>query len=316
MEEKVVAEVPTHVLSLSGVPHREDINSKPPLLVIIPGSPGMGHFYVPFASKLFDLGLGRYDVSVVSHAGHSPGHYKGLANHEAPEENMRGGLSLQQQRDWYSLEDQITHKLAFIEKEGEGRDSIVLIGHSIGCWMILHMLQRMDTKRIAKIFLLFPTIEKMSASPNGQSMLQYLWSWLRKPFTGLVWLSSRFIPNLVKEKVLSMHFHTTPREHLQPIVQGVINIDEKSIYNILQMAKQEMSEVNDLPLHSIDRNVDKISFYYGVGDNWNMETSYRDMAARFPGKDVHLCEQNIQHAFVECSSDEMAEYVHSKLLLS
>ena len=311
---KDVGGVPTHVLSLKSGSHSVGggHTHPPPLLVIIPGSPGMGHFYIPLANKLFSMGQGRYDVSVVSHAGHSPGHYKATTSCqtcESFEEPSSHGTT-----DWYCLEDQIVHKLAFIEEEGKARDSIVLIGHSIGCWMILQMLQRMDTAKITKVFLLFPTIEKMGVTPNGQSILSYLWSSLRKPFTGLVWLSSRLIPNVVKESVLSVHFRTTPRHHLQPITQGVMNIDEKSMYNILQMAKQEMSEVVEPPLKAIDENIDKIVFYYGVGDNWNVESCYRDMAARYPGKQIHLCESNINHAFVECSSDEMAEFIYSKLL--
>ena len=95
--------------------------------------------------------------------------------------------------------------------------------------------------------------------------------------------------------MLSVHFRTTPRHHLQPITQGVKNIDEKSMYNILQMAKQEMSEVVEPPLRAIDKNIDKI----GVGDNWNVESCYRDMVARYPGKQVHLCENNIDHAFCD-----------------
>lgn len=314
MEVKLVAGVPTHVLSLRSSSYAEESDPKLPLLVIIPGSPGMGHFYHPFASKLFAMGQGGYDVSVVSHAGHSPGHYKDTTNPQAPGDSIRESPS-DRTTDWYCLEDQIAHKLAFIEEEGKCRDSIILIGHSIGCWMILQMLQHIDTTRITKIFLLFPTIEKMSLTPNGQSMLTYLWSSLRKPFIGLVWLSSRVIPNVVKELVLGLHFHTTPEEHLQPITEGVTNINEKSIYNILHMAEQEMGEVIDAPFSAIDKNIDKIVFYYGVGDNWNVETCYRDMAARYPGKQVHLCEHNIQHAFVECSSDKMADYVYSKLLL-
>ena len=55
--------VPTHVFSLEATAENDT------LLYIIPGSPGMGHFYIPFASRLFQLGKGAYDVSVVSHAG-------------------------------------------------------------------------------------------------------------------------------------------------------------------------------------------------------------------------------------------------------
>ena len=191
------------------------------------------------------MGQGRYDVSVVSHAGHSPGHYKATTScqtRESFEEPSSHGTT-----DWYCLEDQIMHKLAFIEEEGKARDSIFLIGHFIGCWMIF---QRMDTAKITKVFLLFPTIEKMGVTPNGQLMLSYLWSSLRKPFTGLVWLSSRLIPNVVSvECPLSHHSQTSPAAH---------------------------HTGSDEP--ALTRRA--------------CTTSYK-------------CESNIDHAFVECSSDEM-----------
>ena len=179
--------------------------------------------------------------------------------------------------------------------------------------MILEILKQLNSTRVIKVFLLFPTIEKMALTPNGQSVMKYLWSSLRNPFTGLIWLSTRLIPESVKKCVLSMHFNSTPREHLEPIMQGVMNIDEKSIYNILRMAGQEMRVVVDPPLDVIDDNINKIVFYYGVGDKWNVEDCYRNMAARYSGKEVNLCQRNIPHAFVECSSDFMADYVHSKL---
>ena len=305
-EVKDVGRIPTRVLSLKnrvGDGHTHPL----PLLVIIPGSPGMRHFYIPSCSPWAREGM-MFQLSPMldtpldtTRLPPAARHLKATKSHLLME--LQIGTVLKTK----------SHKLAFNEEEGKARDSIVLIGHSIGCWMILQMLQRMNTARIAKVFLLFPTIEKMGVTPNGRSILSYLWSSLRKPFTGLVWLSSRLIPNVVKESVLSVHFRTTPRHHLLPITQGVMNIDEKSMYNILQMAKQEMGEVVEPPLKAIDENIDKIVFYYGVGDNWNVESCYRDMAARYPGKQILLCESNIDHAFVECSFDEMAEFIYSKL---
>ena len=50
-----------------------------------------------------------------------------------------------------------------------------------------------------------------------------------------------------------------------------MDIDSKSIYNILCMAKQEMDEVNQLPVDTISEHIDKLFFYYGVGDRWTIE---------------------------------------------
>ena len=88
----------------------------------------------------------------MSHAGHSPGFYK-----QSDDEG----------RDWYNLEDQIAHKLAFIEERARHKKSLYLIGHSIGCYMILKMINHIDPSRVKKAFFLFPTTEKMAATPDG-----------------------------------------------------------------------------------------------------------------------------------------------------
>ena len=311
MSLKVVDGVPTHIFSLKCKTSEEGGSSRVPLIVIIPGNPGMGHFYVPFASKLFELGQGKFDVSVISHAGHSPGHYKDAKMHTSSTSQDLHSEST----DWYTLQDQVSHKLAFIRDEASNRESLILIGHSIGCWMVLNMMHQLLPPQISKIFLLFPTVEKMAESPNGSSFRSMVWNSLRIPFTGLVWVASNFIPDFMKSFILNRYFHTTPINHLAFVTQGAKNIDEKSVYNITKMTKQEMEEVVHPPLDVIDANIDKIVFYYGVDDSWNVDSCYRDMATRYPGKEVHLCPPSFPHAFVECVSNEIAEMVYPKLLL-
>ena len=293
MQVEDVNGVPTHVFTLNSSTRNRT------LLLVIPGSPGMGHFYIPFATRLFQRGGGAYDVAVVSHAGHSPGVAKPRGSGDAVE------------RDWYSLEDQIDHKMAYIEQQAVDKDSLFLVGHSIGCYMILKMLQLLAPERVKKAIFLFPTIEKMALTPNGQFMSP-LFTTFRYPFIGIVWLLSN-IPEVIQRFVLKWYFYTTPSKHLESITLGTMNIDSRSIYNILCMANQEMTEVMDLPEDIISESIDKLVFYYGVGDKWNMESCYTDMARRFPGKDINLCQSGYPHAFVETSSDEVAEFVYSKL---
>lgn len=326
--------IPTHVFSLKADHYARPRNTS--LLLVVPGSPGMGHFYIPFATKLFQLGEGCYDVAVVSHAGHSPGHIRPV-----PSGGGVDGLQEQQQqhdqlsrdpgpcptgassaaapiinhhcgKDWYSLEDQISHKLEYLRKHASNKETLYLVGHSIGSWMILQMLQKLEPRRVKKVTLLFPTIEKMGITPNGQKLAP-LFTTLRRPFTALIWLMSN-IPNFFRRFVLSRYFHTTPSEHVEHIAEATMNINSMSMYNILRMAHQEMADVVDAPLNIIDEHIEKIVFYYGVGDKWNVESCYENMAMRYPDKDVHLCTKGFPHAFVECASDEMAEFVHSKLL--
>ena len=308
---QVINGVPTH-LFLKCKTNEERGSNGIPLIVIIPGNPGMGHFYVPFASRLFELGKGKFDVSVISHAGHSPGHYKETTVHNSSNSSTSQDLHYEA-TDWYTLQDQVSHKLAFIQEEASNRESLILIGHSIGCWVVLNMIPQLLPSKISKVFLLFPGIEKLAESPYGISFVPMLWNSLRIPSTGLVWMLSNFIPDFMKSFILNRWFFTTPREHLEFIIQGIKKVDEKSIYNITKLAKQEMEEVVHPPLDLIDANIDKIVFYYGVDDLWNIESSYRDMAARYPGKEVHLCPPCFPHAFVLSFSNEIAEMVYSKL---
>lgn len=309
MELQVVCGAPTHVFSLRV---RGALSCKVPLILIIPGTPGICHFYIPFASRLFGLGQGKLDVSIVSNAGHSPGHYKESAIHPSGISSTSQDLH-SEATDWYTLQDQVSHKIAFIQQEAVERNSLILIGHSVGCWIVLKMLQHLIPAKVEKVILLFPAIEKMSLTANANSYVSYLWSSLQKPFLALTWLLSMWTPSFVKTYLCGSYFYKTPPEHLKSFTEGIQLIDEKCVYNQLQTARHELHRMNDPPFDVIDANIDKIVFYYGVGDRWNVESCYEDMAARYPGKEVHLCPQNIPHAFVEYASDEMAELVHSKL---
>ena len=282
--------VPTHVFELTSP------TPNPSLLLVIPGSPGMGHFYIPFASRLFDLGQGSYDVAVVSHAGHSPGYLR-------PTDD--GG------NDWYGLEDQVAHKMAYLEERAAGKETLYLVGHSIGCYIILQMLKLIAPARVSKVVLLFPALERLAETPNGVRLMPFFNRYLR-PAAAAVWLIT-WIPEAVRGALLRhVYFRATPSDHVDHMVRAVTNIDSKSVYNILSMARQEMEQVIDPPVELISDNVRKVSIYYGVDDRWTLESCYRDMAERFPDLDVQLCTRGYPHAFVMEASTEMADYVHSR----
>ena len=292
MQVEDVDGVPTHVFSLKTKARNNA------LLLVVPGSPGMSHFYVPFATRLFQLGDGAYDVAVVSHAGHSPGFAR-------PVEHDTDG------RDWYSLENQIVHKVAYIRDQASDKEALYLVGHSIGCYMILQMLKQLSPDRVKRGIFLFPTIEKMSQTPNGRRLYP-LFTTLRFPFSSVIGLIS-WLPISVKQFILRGYFHTTPSDHVEHITQAVINIDGKGMHNILCMAHQEVEEVSELPLEIIHEHIDKLVFYYGVGDKWTLENFYEEMVNRFPDKDINLCTGGHPHAFVLTASHEMADFVYSRL---
>ena len=312
MEVEEVNGVLTHVFSLT---RDADRGVSRPLLMVVPGSPGMGHFYVPFATRLFQLARERADVCVVSHAGHSPGLRRSscLRHFAAGKEVATPPPEGEETRDWFDLEDQVAHKMAYLEQRVRGREEVYLVGHSIGCYVILQMLELLSPLLVKKAVLLFPTIERMSETPNGQKLAP-LFNTYRHAATSLVGLLS-WCPEWLREFVLRQYLYTTPVEHLGHMTRALTNIDGHSMHNILCMAGQEMEEVAALPEDLIRQHIDKLVFYYGAEDSWTLKSCYQDMAKRFPDKDVHLCSHGYPHAFVLTASNEMAEFVFSRLPL-
>jgi len=220
MDLEDVSGVPTEVFSPLLEGKKGDRSAHVPLVLVIPGSPGVGCFYKPFATKLYELGGGNLEVVVLSHAGHSPGHYKDLSLSQ----ESRAGIELAS-TDWYTLQDQIAHKLAYIRLKVHPDTPLILVGHSIGCCVILHMLKQLPDARVLKIFFLFPTIEKMAQTPNALSYYSTVWNSMRIPFTGLVWAASYLIPYGIKSYILNFRFRTTPEEHRPSIVEAAVSID-------------------------------------------------------------------------------------------
>ena len=291
MQVEDVNGVPTHVFSLKSR-KQNDV-----LLVIVAGSPGVGHSYIPFASRLFDLGSGGYDVSVLSQAGHSPGLIK-------PVDSLG--------RDWYSLEDQIDHKMAYVKKQAADKGVLYLVGHSIGCYIALQMLKQLPPSKVKKVILLFPAMERLALTPNGKFWAP-LCTTFRYPVVGLITLFS-WLPDALKRALFKMYYSAvqTPPEHVKHMIQATMNLTGPSFYNILCMAHQELEEV-ELPVDSISENIDKLVFYYGSDDSWTLKSCYEDMAERFPDRDVNLCTSGYMHAFVIIASNEMADFVFSRL---
>ena len=300
----LVGGTPTNVFSLRST--RPEGSSDVPLVVVVPGNPGISQLYIPFARKFYNLGHKKFDVSVISNAGQSPGCYKKTSDSTKDPECESG--------DWYCLQDQVQHKLAYIEQEAAERKSLILIGHSIGCLIVLRMLQHLSSARVLKVVLLFPVIEHVARTPNAHSWTSYLWSFLQGPFLLLAWIVFRLTPSFLWTYFWKYcYFSKSPHDHVDILTEGMKQFNEKCMYNLLQYARYEMKRICEPPLDVISRNIHKIVFYYGRGDYWNIDSCYKNMAARYPGR-VHMLPSHIKHAFVEHSSDDVAHIVSSSYM--
>lgn len=124
----VVNGVPTHCITCGRWIDETLPDNDKMLILFIPGNPGAVEYYEEFVSALYE-GLQRtVPIWGISHAGHV-----------APPSGQQLP-KLQGNDDLYNLEGQISHKIAFINMFVPKDRQIVLIGHSIGCYMVLEIL--------------------------------------------------------------------------------------------------------------------------------------------------------------------------------
>ncbi|XP_078503851.1 lipid droplet-associated hydrolase isoform X2 [Lissotriton helveticus] len=236
------------------------------LFLIIPGNPGLVGFYKTFMQTLYNGLNQQHPVWGLSHAGHC-GPPSGMS--------MTADTEEKEPDDVFGLNGQIEHKIRFLKKNVPKDMALVLIGHSIGCYIILEIMKRLPELKVLRSVLLFPTIERMAQSPQGKLMTPVLCS-LRYAVYMPVYLLS-FLPESVKEYLVRF------------VLRGIRSVDEASVTASVDLFR-----------------VDCLIFYYGATDNWCPVQYHHDIRKDFPEGNIRLCERGFRHAFVLDSSKEMA----------
>uniref|UniRef100_A0A8C3VWZ5 Lipid droplet-associated hydrolase n=1 Tax=Catagonus wagneri TaxID=51154 RepID=A0A8C3VWZ5_9CETA len=213
----------------------------------------------------------------------------------------------QEIKDIYGLRGQIEHKLAFLRTHVPKKMKLVVIGHSIGCYISLQILKHGPELPIIRSFLLFPTIERMSVSPNGKIATPLL-CWLRYALYIPIYLLLKPWPVNIKSLMVRMCLRMM---NLQISSEYLfLNMLEPScLVNVAYLASQEMMEVVKRDNETIREHLSKLTFYYGTKDAWCPKEYYEDMKKDFPEGDIQLCEKKMPHAFVLHFYQEMASMV-------
>lgn len=208
--------------------------------------------------------------------------------------------------DVCSLAGQIQHKLTYINEYIPEDVKLILIGHSIGCYMILKLLKCLKRRHVLRCFLLFPTIERMAETPKGQIATPLL-RYMRWVGYLIVYAFSYLSPHL-QYRVILYFFRN--RGVPKCAYNASMNLfDPFCVQNLMYMASQEMNQVSELDVDDIKENIGKLSFYYGRDDHWCPRLYFDEMKCMFPHADIKLCAHSYDHAFVLDSSQEMADIV-------
>ena len=187
--------------------------------------------------------------------------------------------------DPINLMTQINHKVKILEQhltdkstekslfEISKKTKLVFIGHSVGCYInmqILNLVSDEIKQKIKKMINLFPTIERMSKTPNGRvlTFAATFFSWL----VYLLMYVFSLLPLLVQRVLIDFLF--TRRHHKNSLADNIeemvlrMSTNYSTLRSCFFMGHDEMKNVLDLDEDIIKKYSDLILLYYGQKDNW------------------------------------------------
>lgn len=295
-----------------------DKPKRTPVIVIIPGNPGVIEFYEEFAKDLNKLT--GYDILGLSHTGH--------LYHDKLKYNW----------DPIDVFSQVNDKIKFIEnyfmhtendKANNGDPpEIYFIGHSFGCYVILEILALLnkDVKKCVKhAYLLFPMVERMLETPSGKQ-LHFITKYGLRLLYLIAYLIT-FLPKFIQKGVTDLVFTNRKPDLHDNIGEVVVNMCTSfpAIRSCFHLGRTELDNINVLNTNSIIQNYELLTFYYARKDGWAPQKFYYNMKHYI--EDLHdkngkklkyervimdECHPPLEHAFVifKQQSKKISELVY------
>ncbi|KAL1921138.1 uncharacterized protein VTP21DRAFT_10854 [Calcarisporiella thermophila] len=263
------------------------------VVLFIPGNPGLVDYYEPFFNVLYDAFDGHVEIVGVSHLGHSPGPHNPPSHHDRV----------------YSLAEQIQHKVRCLDELIATRPKgtrFVLIGHSVGAYISGEVLRERE-QYVQKVIALFPTVYEIGKTPNGAKLSPLFYRFPRMMLSYGCDLLRALLPSVVfLHLVRTLTGQTSPG--LEVTAHKLLN--GHVLRNVLYMAHNEMLEIKELDEIFYRASSEKLIFYYSSVDSWAPEAHHHRMLELLAsGGMVHLCPDNIPHAFTFRHADVLGKRV-------
>ncbi|KAI3874509.1 hypothetical protein MKX03_004839 [Papaver bracteatum] len=262
-------------------------------VVIIPGNPGIVQFYKHFVEGVYEMLDGFASVTAIGHIS-------------------------QTKKNWdssrlFSLQDQIDHKVAFINQEIQNTEiPIFLVGHSIGSHMSLEVFRSLP-ERVKYCVGLYPFLSSNKESVAQTviekiSMSSILCSAISCIVSALGLLPRRLTRFLVKKSV-GKSWSTASVEALCGHL-----LQYHTMRNILFLAKTEFEKFAQEPdWMFMKEKQDQISFLFGIDDHWGPLTMFEEISKQVPNVALSIEKEGHTHSFscTEAGSVWVADHVVS-----
>lgn len=299
-----IVDVKGYKTEVYGVNHANQPNQtggQPALrIVIVPGNPGQGAYYLPLMSHLHVAMQGKADILSLSHLGHGIG---------------------QECAGAHDLTEQIQHKIDFIKqlcledvpggwRSTPGGTPVVLIGHSIGAHIVFHAAKVLEAApvdgsdtaapRIAKVIGMFPFLG-VDSRGSKQSFLRKVVS--MPSVIGALGSAVGAIPLTLRQNVIKFF----GGGHLQELAIDSTSEGMKfwNCYNACYMASSEFSDLDGpIDWSVIERLKERAAMLTCPNDIWAPDWQMQEMREKLPTLQV-IHDESLVHGF--CVDDKMSK---------
>lgn len=221
------------------------------IIYFIPSNPGIIDFYELFFDHLYEICENNISIHAYGHLGHSKNYLD---------------------KNVYDLLDQIKYHNSNLKKlyKNNKNKKFILIGHSLGAYILSHICLSIPKKAVYKKILLFPAIENLGKSLYGRFINWFIYP-LRYFFLLCIYILS-FLPDFFVRIILmfffgNISFHRATKKIIDPNV----------FINCMCVFRDEVEYIKDTNvLEDDDKNV----FYLNSKDGWCPSNNYHNKILR------------------------------------
>ena len=314
--------------------HKNPLNhseSVRPLLVLIPGNPGLVDFYTVYLNLIQE----RYpnlEILCISHAGFKS---------DVHDINNDSTFT------YYNLEFQIEHKIDILKYfilNDDRQTELNFLSHSVGSYVTQRVVHRLINNDVLQnkielkfVGLICPTIIDIGKSSSGQlisKMFAYIPIIQIALYLSILMNSifpESFVKLIVKNVVIDKpsYINAASEESIENSTIGALKIfkSKNIIKQALNMAKEEMKvilkddEFNDWFFKSLPSKSDiRIWAYFAHADHWVHDTTKDYILTRYHSNtnkklsfQIGDIEDSITHSFCVNESIEFSQITNEKL---
>jgi pimeloyl-ACP methyl ester carboxylesterase len=314
---------------------KKSTNHIKPILILIPGNPGIAEYYKTFSDRIYQLTSSKYDIYTIDYAGFSLNPSNKLfsiqeeANHTIDKIQSIINESIQS-----TINDSIENTISeSIQSKSQSRIfkntsklhtkhsnksripsssqiQITIVGHSIGAWITQEISKRDLDFSIQKIIYIFPFFHKDPHS-KLQKFLGFLLNLpLLDKFILSFYYTLRIFPKTLLKKIMS--------PFLKKMNQNAKNVTWKYFVEHKHILKSVIflarTEFQTLPYSLFLKDFSMIGnnkfILYNTDDLWAPFWAYECLVQIFPKENIDLYQGSI-HDF--STTEEGIEWVSEKI---